>query len=325
MHPCRRRRGRDLDRPNRYHDDAFQQYVHMTGMSANCVPFTELAQIASLNARIVAGEMISGHATPIVVHLIRPDYPLPLYPDYLLGHIDTNTLISLGCGDVRHYLATRRPRGVTLNMGVTSMQEEKLGLTFRETMTGGFALGETDPETGRSKGAAAGTDLALHATVTIDDLDRFLTEPDHPGGLAGSIDFAPFGGTCTGSTGVFNLFNPSGQPDLKLMVYELRFSHDGKDFYLAGQKEVRNDPVFDMWKQTTTLYTVLHAGTDKSGPVVGAGVLSLGVADLIRMLGTTHATNAASAADGAAAIARFGQFFLGQLWDSYGVHLARAV
>jgi hypothetical protein len=214
---------------------------------------------------------------------------------------------------------------VTLNMGVTSMQEEKLGLTFRETMTGGFALGETDPETGRSKGAAAGTDLALHATVTIDDLDRFLTEPDHPGGLAGSIDFAPFGGTCTGSTGVFNLFNPSGQPDLKLMVYELRFSHDGKDFYLAGQKEVRNDPVFDMWKQTTTLYTVLHAGTDKSGPVVGAGVLSLGVADLIRMLGTTHATNAASAADGAAAIARFGQFFLGQLWDSYGVHLARAV
>jgi predicted patatin/cPLA2 family phospholipase len=308
-----------------YHDGAFRQYVHMIEMSANGALFTELAQIASLNARIVAGETIPGHARPIVVHLIRPDYPLPLDPDYLLGHIDANTLISLGYGDARRYLTTRRPDGVTLTPGVTTMQDETLGLTFRETMTGGFALGETDPETGRTKGAAAGTDLALHATVMIQDLNRFLAEPDHPGGLAGSIDFAPFGGTCTGSTGVFNLFNPSGQPDLKLMVYELGFSHDGKDFYLAGQKEVRNDPVFDTWKQTTTLYTTLHAGTDKSGPVVGAGVLSLGVADLIRMLGTTHATNAASVAEQAEAIARFGRFFLGQLWDSYGVHLARAV
>jgi hypothetical protein len=79
-----------------------------------------------------------------------------------------------------------------------------------------------------------------------------------------------------------------------------------------------------MWKQTTTLYTTLHAGTDKSGPVVGAGVLSLGVMDLIRMLGTVHATNADSPTQAAAAIARFGQFFLGQLWDSYGGHLPHA-
>jgi hypothetical protein len=204
------------------------------------------------------------------------------------------------------------------------MQDETLGLTFREVMTGGFAMGETDPATGMAKGAAVGTDLALHATVLINDLDRFLAEPDHPGGLAGSIDFAPFSGTCTGSTGVFNLFNPSGQPDLKLMVYELGFSHGGTDYYLAGQKEVRNDPVFDMWKQTTTLYTTLHAGNDKSGTVVGAGVLSLGVMDLIRMLGTVHATNADSPTQAAAAIARFGQFFLGQLWDSYGGHLPHA-
>jgi len=305
----------------RYYDGAFRQYVHMIEMSANGALFGELAQIAELNARIAAGETVAGHRRPIVLHVIRPDYPLPLDPDYTFGRIDGNTLISLGYGDAKRYLATSRPEGLPLTAEVTRMQEETLGLTFREVMTGGFALGETDPETGRRKGAAAGTSVALHATVMIRDLDRFLAEPDHPGGLAGSVESSLFGGVCTGSNGVFNLFNPSGQPGLKLMVYELGFRHAGQDYYLAGRKEVRNDPVLDMWKETTTLYTTLHAGTDKSGPVVGAGVLSLGVADLIRMLGTVHATGSDSLASQAGAIARFGRFFLGELWDSYGRHL----
>jgi hypothetical protein len=203
------------------------------------------------------------------------------------------------------------------------MQEETTGLSFREVMTGGFAMGETDPAAGLQKGQAAGTSLALHATVMIQDLDRFLTRADHPGSLAGFIEFAPLGGTVQGTNGVFNLFNPSGQPGLKYMVYELGFQHDGKPYYLAGRKEVRDSPALDAWRQTTTLYTVLHAGTDKSGPIVGAGTLSLGVTDLIHMLGTVSAPGAGGAAQSAAAIGRFGRFFLGQMWDSYGLHLKR--
>ncbi len=107
------------------------------------------------------------------------------------------------------------------------------------------------------------------------------------------------------------------------MVYELGFQHAGKAYYLAGRKEVRDDPAIDAWKQTTTLYTLLHEGTDSTGPIVGAGVLTLGVADLIRMLGTTSAPGATNAAQTAAAVARFGRFFLGQMWDSYGMHLGR--
>ncbi|HYS48415.1 MAG TPA: hypothetical protein VEM36_06550, partial [Xanthobacteraceae bacterium] len=189
---------------------------------------------------------------------------------------------------------------------------------------GGFALGETDPETGRRKGEAAGTELAMHATVAIDDLNRFLAEPEHPGGLSGTIDFPPFGLSIPAGTGVFNLFNPGGQPGLKLMVYELAFEHGGKPYYIAGRKEVRDDGVIHMWRDTTTLYTRLHGGSDANGPVAGAGTLSLGVSDLIRMLGTTQVTNATSPGERAAALARFGRFFLGQLWDTYGPHLGRA-
>jgi hypothetical protein len=72
-----------------------------------------------------------------------------------------------------------------------------------------------------------------------------------------------------------------------------------------------------MWKATTTLYTQLHQGTDKSGPVVGAGVLNLGVADLLAMIPTMRATNTSSPAEAADAVARFGRFFLGELWDTY--------
>ncbi len=204
------------------------------------------------------------------------------------------------------------------------MRDQTLGLSFRETMAGGFALGETDPEAGRRQGAQAGTELAMHATVSIRDLDKFLDEPKHAGSLAGTIDFPPFGTAIAASTGTFNLFSPGEQPRLKLMVYELGFAHDGKSYYLAGRKEVRNDPKFDLWKDTTTLFTRLHAGLDAQGPVVGAGTLSLGVAALIRMLGTVQISNATTLAQQAEALTRFGRFFLGDLWDIYGSHLGRA-
>jgi predicted patatin/cPLA2 family phospholipase len=308
---------------NRYQDGAFRQYVHMIEMSANGALFQELDQIAAINARIAAGEAVDGRRRPIVLHLIRPDYPLPLDPDYTFGRIDGATLAALGYADGKRYLASRDPAGLPLTPEVTHMADETTGLSFRETMSGGFALGESDPEAGRRKGAAAGTELTLHATVMIQDLDRFLDEPNHPGTLAGSIAFAPLGGTLRGTAGVFNLFSPSGQAGLKYMVYELGFTHDGKPYYLAGRKEVRDDPAFDMWKQTTTLYTVLHEGADTSGKIIGAGVLSLGVADLIRMLGTVSTPGAPDAARSVASVARFGRFFLGQLWDSYGMHLGR--
>jgi hypothetical protein len=203
------------------------------------------------------------------------------------------------------------------------MSDQPIGLSFRETMAGGFILGETDPEAGRRQGERTATELAMHATVMIHDLDRFLAEPNHLGTLSGTVDFPPFGSAIPASPGVFNLFSTGEAPRLKLMVYELGFAHDGKSYYLAGRKEVRNEPGFDLWKDTTTLFTRLHTGRDAAGPVIGAGTLSLTVGALIRMLGTVQIEHAANAAERAAALMRFGRFFLGELWDSYGLHLGR--
>ena len=117
----------------------------------------------------------------------------------------------------------------------------KQTLTFSETMSGPFALGVTDTAEGVRLGQQNNTSLAMHAQVGIDDLDRFIRDPEHLGSLRGSIDFAPFGIGIQAPSGVFNLFKPTNDPDLTYMVYELAFQHQGQDYYLAGHKEVKDD------------------------------------------------------------------------------------
>ena len=161
------------------------------------------------------------------------------------------------------------------------------------------------------------------------------TSANHAGTLTGTVDFdaAPFGKGMAGSKGVFNLFKPGGTTaakpkglfrrrakaegpvDLKHFVYELAFEHDGKPYYLAGRKDVREGG--ELWPDTTTLYTRLHEGSDATGKVIGAGVLTLGVNELADLLGTVEVHNAGSEPERLAVVIRFGRLFLGELWDSY--------
>ncbi len=197
------------------------------------------------------------------------------------------------------------------------MSDSSPGIRFRETMAGDFALDATDPKQGAAQGKRGDTRLAMHATVTIRDMQAFIDDPDHLGELTGTIDFTPFGTAIPASNGVFNLFSPTGDPEMKYMVYELAFEHAGQAYYLAGHKEVKDDPGFDLWSDTTTLYTTLHKGTGKADPIVGAGVLSLGVTDLLALMRSMEVIDSDGLGDNAATLAKFGRFFIGELWDSY--------
>jgi hypothetical protein len=301
-----------------YHDGVFRQYVHMIEMAANGALFKDFDQINEINSRIANGETVGGRTQPIRLHLIRPQYPLPLDPDFYLGNINAATLVEMGYEDATKYLATRSDQGLPFSPEVTKMTNETLGFTFREKMAGGFALGETDPQTGEQVGHDAGNTFTMHGTINIQDLDQFMSDAEHPGSLAGSIDFAPLGLNLPSTTGVFNLFSPTDDPTTKYMVYEMGFNaSDGSSYYMAGKKIVKQGPITEMWKATTTLYTQLYKGTDKTGQIVGAGVLSLGMTDLLAMIPTMHATNATSPEQAAEAMARFGKFFLGELWETY--------
>jgi cholesterol oxidase len=193
-----------------------------------------------------------------------------------------------------------------------------IGITFDETMAGPFALGPGEPGAGADAGRKGGSVLAMHATVTIADLDAFIADPKHLGQLKGSIDFTPFGSGIAASSGVFNLFSPSAKAGLKYMVYELGFRHDGKDHYLAGKKQVHDGPGVDIWTDTTTLFTTLHQGRDAKAPVIGAGILRLDMGDFLKLMSTVKVTGTKSAKERTATVAKFGRFFMGQLWDTYG-------
>jgi cholesterol oxidase len=202
-----------------------------------------------------------------------------------------------------------------------SSHTHKVGISFREVMSGGFALGATDPAEGEKQGRAQGSEMTMHGAIDIDDIDQFIAEANHPGVLTGTLDFTPFGdGLAAASGGIFNLFSPTSDPKLKLMVYEMGFQHGGKSYYMAGQKNVKDDPIFDLWRDTTTLYSKLYEGTDKSGPVVGAGILTLGVKQLIQLISTVKTPGSDSFTESSEAIAKFGHFFLGELWDTYARH-----
>lgn len=191
------------------------------------------------------------------------------------------------------------------------------GIAFRETMKGGFALGVSDPHAGVEAGRKAGSELAMHATITIDDMDAFVADAQHAGHISGTIDFAPLGVGLVAGRGVFRLFSPSGSTGEKHMVYELAFKVGNEPHYLAGHKVVRKDGGLELWSDTTTLYTTLHRGEDRSGEVIGAGVLELTPVALMRLLGTVRAINTEDTAAKARAVAKFGKFFSRELFDTY--------
>jgi predicted acylesterase/phospholipase RssA len=300
-----------------YRSGLFNQYVHMIELSANGALFEDFERIREINQRIEGGEVVLGHARPITLHVIKPTYPLPLDPDFYRGRIDAATLIDQGYADAVAYLDGMHPDGLPFAPEVTRMLAAGPGVAFRETMVGGFAMGETDPVLGEAAGNERGTTMALHCAIDIRDLDRFVADPRHGGSLVGHVGFAPLGADLPGGRGVFNLFAPASGAARKLMVYELPFAAGGRRYYLAGHKAVADGPVRALWPATTTLYARLHEGPDANGPVVGAGVLHIVPSALLRLGASLRATDASSTLAAGGALLKFGRFFAGELWDSY--------
>jgi predicted acylesterase/phospholipase RssA len=306
-----------LGNTQRFRGGMLDLYVQMLEMSANGMLHVEFDQINEINARRRGGEAVYGSTRPLRLHLIKPQYPLPLDPDLFLGKIDHPTLISMGYTDAAQYLKSKPESGMPFSPEATKMTDTPLGITFAETMSGGLTMGTTDQKAGEKQGEKDGNTFAMHGTINIRDIRKFIADPAHAGEIHGSIDYPPLGTGMPSKVGVFNLFSPTDMPNMKFMVYEMGFTAGGRDYYFAGRKEVHDDRGFDLWSDTTTLYTNLHAGTDKTGPIIGAGILHLSLAQLTKMVPTFAATGAASAKDKMEAINAFGKFFMGELWDTY--------
>ena len=300
----------------RFKDGLIEQYVHMIEMAASGAFNEELAEIARLNERIAAGETPYGHDAPIVVHLIKPEITLPLDPDFLLGAIDAATLVAYGYRDAIRYLDRPNSGGIALDPGATKMREPARGIQFRETMTGRIAFGETDPQRGYDSLAAM--PAALHATIDLDDIRAFVLDPDHIGVIAGHLELHRRGGWLPATRGVIGLFTPSRtDPDLSYMIYAVGLVIDGRRYWFNGRKHVRMGGVWKLWGATTTLYVTLHEGEDDKGPIVAAGILSLGIPALLSLVGTLRTVGCQGIWQRLRAVFAFVRFFAAQLIRHY--------
>lgn len=196
-------------------------------------------------------------------------------------------------------------------------------LQFTEDMKGYLGLGESDFQPGFDKGHAAGTFLHCHLTIQVDGVNRFLTHPNHEAAISGEVRCAALGGDRPIDRGTFNLLvDEGGDYTRKRMLYRLHFRDAaGAPLTLSGFKEVRDDPGFDVWSDTSTLYTRVYRGTvdaagEAAAPVVATGIIRIRLLDFLKQL-TTFRVEAPTVTERAAALGRFGRMFLGKLWDVY--------
>ncbi|MET8160467.1 GMC family oxidoreductase [Sphaerisporangium sp. NPDC005289] len=197
---------------------------------------------------------------------------------------------------------------------------ERTSLSFSEEMSGHIALGVDDPRSGDLAERSHGGRCTFRLTISIEDLDRFLAEPEHLARAEGWVDADFVGGRRPVERGWFNLFTSGGAPDRREMRYRLWFTGaDGLPRTLAGWKDVHHGPATRLWLDTSTLFTRVmwgHVpeGEDGEAEVAGAGTLHIQPMDLAATLKSFHTQGP----HGIAALARFGRFFVGQLWDVYG-------
>jgi hypothetical protein len=118
-----------------YQAGAFAQYVHTIEMSAAGGLLAELEWLEQVNAKILLGFSPYGQAEPVRVRVLKPQYPLPLDPDLLLGHIDTRSLINLGYAETKAQLQLPA-QNVLPDYRATLMEEPGISFQYRAQFKG---------------------------------------------------------------------------------------------------------------------------------------------------------------------------------------------
>ena len=198
-----------------------------------------------------------------------------------------------------------------------------LGIQFTETMRGYFSNKVLDEyEEAAEQGKRDDSKFEFTLTIISDDLDAMLEDEAHEAKMVGSATAPALSAhPMTATEGHFNLLVvDTDDPDTRQMRYRMRMtSQEGKVYYFTGFKNIHDDPGFDMWSDTTTLYITVYDGEDTESSVLGKGILKIETNDFRRQMTTMQVNNADNVKQRMEATARFGRFFAGELWKTYGL------
>jgi cholesterol oxidase len=192
---------------------------------------------------------------------------------------------------------------------------------FTEEMLGHVTFGETDFARGALPDRDGSAAFMFHLTIEVEDIQSFATDPLRPATAVGYVSSDALGGRLAVERGWFNLF-VDVEPGVKHMLYRLWFRDGvGHPLTMTGFKVVSNDAGFDVWKDTTTLFTrVLQGhveeGDDDTAEIVASGIIRIRVRDFAKQLTTFRSSGPGPGAQ-VGALGKFGQIFVSQLAEAY--------
>jgi len=280
-------------------------------------------RIEDNNAAIARGE--SGEfGRNIDLKILRAEVPLHYLINFSSDRLSES--VNLGIQTAREWC---RQNDIPLTTPADDnsppeVEKGKTELSFTEEMKGYITVGENDYDDGFKQGKKDDTYIMFHLTIKLDDVDKFVTDPKHEAIAEGYVECKTLGGKLAVEKGVFNLFVHEKDYEQKKMLYRLFFKDaDGNPLTLSGFKDVKDDPGFDLWSDTTTLFTRIFKGhieaEDEDGAeLLGSGIIKIYLHDFLKQVTTFKVDGPGlTLADKSAALIRFGKLFLGKLWDVY--------
>jgi hypothetical protein len=192
---------------------------------------------------------------------------------------------------------------------------------FTEEMLGHVTFGETDFARGAQPDRDGSGAFKFHLTIEVVDIESFANDPLRPATAVGYVVCDALGGKLAVEQGWFNLF-VDVEPGVKHMLYRLWFRDGvGNPLTMTGFKLVKDDAGFDVWKDTTTLFTrVLQGhvpeGDDELATVLASGTIIIRARDFAKQL-TTFRADGPSVPAKLGALVKFGVIFAQQLAEAY--------
>jgi hypothetical protein len=189
---------------------------------------------------------------------------------------------------------------------------------FSEKLDGFVGFGATEFAAGFEQGQAESTALALHLDICIEDLDQFLTLPEHRATLQGSVECERLGGKRPIECGTWHLLVDSGDPTQKQIQYEMSF-HDGSGdlVVLTAAKSLTDSSQAGSWHEISTAFATLKT---RSAAMIAAGIVKNGVLHDLEQVASIR-IDAPTVGARVHALSRFGAFYFGRLWDVYARHV----
>jgi cholesterol oxidase len=242
--------------------------------------------------------------------------------------LGVNPLLTISALAERNCKYIAKDRGWTIDYSFNGMQKmqkesreaDKPGIQFTERMTGYFSAEAEAFRAGFEKGKDSGSPFSFVLTIKSHDIDGMIRDPEHRAEIFGTVQAPALSGDdLSVSEGVFNLFVEDPEDEnICYMRYRMKMNSEEEEvYYLDGFKKIHDDPGFDIWEDTTTLFITIHKGENKDAPVFGKGMLKIRPNDLRKQMTTLEATGVKGLANKLKYKAKFVKLFSENIVDIY--------